>query len=275
MVGTSTLTLAADGIFPIVKDAEGRPLSRCPASGFSFPGTVQGEGKLNGIPSLFIRLAGCNLHCCWKRADGTYSLCDTVYASYAIRESVKISVSEAYRVIRQNTERLRHVVITGGEPFLQTLPLAELSRMLKTDGYHLTVETNATLYDETLVRSLDFFSMSPKLSNSTPPGQQAEHHGKYRINVPVISAFIRHARQYKKDFQLKFVYSSEKDLEEIETLLSRLEGWKNEDILLMPLGGTVAELKENSRKTLEQCIRKGWRYCDRLHLSLFGNQPGV
>ena len=52
------LHLAKDGIFPITKDKDGKLLKELPASGLHVPGTIQGEGKLNGIPSLFIRLAG-------------------------------------------------------------------------------------------------------------------------------------------------------------------------------------------------------------------------
>ena len=52
------LHLAKDGIFPITKDKDGKLLKELPASGLHVAGTIQGEGKLNGIPSLFIRLAG-------------------------------------------------------------------------------------------------------------------------------------------------------------------------------------------------------------------------
>lgn len=49
------LHLAKDGIFPIMKDKDGKLLKELPASGLHVAGTIQGEGKLNGIHSLFIR----------------------------------------------------------------------------------------------------------------------------------------------------------------------------------------------------------------------------
>ena len=100
-------------------------------------------------------------------------------------------------------------------------------------------------------------------------------HERNRLNPEIIQNFIGFASRNHKDFQLKFVYAAEKDIEEIQTLLSSVQGWKNEDILLMPLGGHAEELRRNSRNTLEHCIRNGWRYCDRLHISLFGSKQGV
>ncbi len=270
------LILAEDGIFPIVWDAEGNRLPKFPASGFDFPGTVQGEGKLNGVPSLFIRLAGCNLHCTWKQPDGSFSECDTAYASYRVRHSVALSIEEISKVVQYNTAHLKHIVITGGEPFRQIDSLKRLCiRLKQIKNYHLTVETNATLFDEELAGYIDFFSLSPKLSASVPAAPHGELHEKRRMQPKVIQCFITHCLQYRKSFQLKFVCSGGQDLQEIQYLLSLLKGWENEDILLMPLGAHPVELRQNTRQVLEYCIRNGWRYCDRLHLSLFGNQTGV
>lgn len=266
------MLLAKDGIFPITRDQNGNLLSRLPASGLPIAGTIQGEGKLCGIPSLFVRLAGCNLRCCWKNKDGRLSPCDTVYAAYELQHTRNCPPEEVYRTILHNTDHIRHIVITGGEPFLQHKELIELCSKLKEENkYHLTIETNATVYQEELADFIDLFSMSPKLSASHtgyPPKQST-------IQPSCIQSFIDHAHRKNKDFQLKFVYSCEEDVREIQQLLDILENWKNEDILLMPLGGNQEILRTNTIQVLEHCLRKGWRYCDRLHISLFGDEPGV
>lgn len=264
------MLLAKDGIFPITVDRQGRPLPEQPASRLDIPGTIQGEGKLNGIPSLFIRLAGCNLHCGWKTDDGHFSPCDTAYAAYDVQGAYNMEVEDICQTVVRNSGNLRHLVITGGEPLLQNKELKVLCSKLKEEGdFHITLETNATIYDEEVAEHLDFFSLSPKLSSSHP--------GQHKISVypDRIQSFITHARKYRKDFQLKFVYAKESDIPEIKELLSRLEDWRQEDILLMPLGTNAEMLRTNTHRTLEHCIRNGWRFCERLHISVFGDKPGV
>lgn len=271
-----TLLLSKDGIFPITRDKDGNPLPILPASGFNFPGTIQGEGKLNGIPSLFIRLAGCNLRCVWTTDAGNVSICDTIHASYQVKDSYKATIGEICNVVKYNSKHIDHLVITGGEPFLQPDGLIELCNNLKErKDYYITIETNGSLYHEKLADYIDLFSISPKLSSSTPPAPYASQHNNVRINTECLQAFITHARRYNKDFQLKFVYAAEQDIAEIKSLLLKLKDWKNEDILLMPLGGNQQELNQNTQKTLEHCIQNGWRYCDRLHIALFGARHGV
>lgn len=264
------MLLSKDGIFPITRDCNGHLLPGVPASGLNFPGTIQGEGKLNGIPSLFIRLAGCNLHCCWYTTEGEISPCDTIYAAYNVRGAYTMEVEDIYRTILQNSFSIRHIVITGGEPLLQAKELKSLCYRLKQEPeFHLTIETNATLYDNELAQYIDLFSLSPKLSSSHP-GEIIS-----TLHVKCIQDFIDYAQSHHKEFQLKFVYSCDDDINEIEELLSQLNKWQNEDILLMPLGGTSEIMRINTYKALGCCIRNGWRYCDRLHISLFGDKEGV
>src|SRR5947209_882788 len=180
--------------------------------------SVQGEGTLVGVPSVFVRASGCNLRCTW---------CDTPYASWH-PEGDDVPVTEIAARVRAFDAR--HVVITGGEPMIMP-DIAQLCALLREDGQHITIETAATVFSPVAV---DLASLSPKLSNSTPierdGGKFAAAHERQRLNFAVIQRFIDDS----PDFQLKFVVSDERDLMEIETILARLTGWRPSDVLLMP-----------------------------------------
>lgn len=92
-----------------------------------FP-TIQGEGPLTGTPSVFVRLAGCNLQC---------PLCDTEYT-----DRTTMTAQEVVQVVKSHRES-GLVVITGGEPFRQNL--RRLFYHLIEAGYYVQVETNGTL----------------------------------------------------------------------------------------------------------------------------------
>lgn len=221
--------------------------------------SIQGEGKLAGVPSVFVRASGCNLRCVW---------CDTPYASWE-PEGEDIEIGEIVRRVCQFPAR--HVVLTGGEPMI--MPEVEaLCEAIKAAGYHLTIETAATVYRPV---KLDLASLSPKLSNSTPHeregGRFARVHEEHRLNFPVIQQFIDAA----PDFQLKFVVSRESDLVEIESILSSLKGWTPADVLLMPEGVDAETLNERSSWVAEICRSKGFRFCPRLHVLLYGNRRGT
>src|SRR5690349_4418345 len=182
--------------------------------------SIQGEGKLVGVPSVFVRASGCNLRCTW---------CDTPYASWE-PEGDKLSVEQIVEQVAAHPAR--HVVLTGGEPMIMP-DIVPLAAALRSRGYHITIETAATVYKDIAV---DLASLSPKLANSTPTeregGRFAGAHERSRMNVPVIQQFI----DASPDFQLKFVVWSESDLAEIEQVLNQLRGWQPADVLLMPEG---------------------------------------
>ena len=221
--------------------------------------SIQGEGKLTGVPSVFVRASGCNLRCTW---------CDTPYASWDPAGD-DVAVDEIVR--RVESFGAKHVVVTGGEPMIMP-DVVEVCAALKSSGHHVTIETAATVYKPV---KLDLASLSPKLINSTPwqreGGRFAAAHEKQRINVPVIQQFIDAA----PEFQLKFVVSDERDLREIEQLLSQLKNWSPADVLLMPEGTTVDALSGRAGWISEVCKRTGFRYCPRLHVELYGNTRGT
>lgn len=221
--------------------------------------SIQGEGKLAGMPSVFIRASGCNLRCVW---------CDTPYASWK-PEGDDASIEQI--VDRVGQHPARHVVLTGGEPLIMpdAAPLCDALRRL---GYHVTVETAATVFQPL---AIDLASLSPKLSNSTPDvavhGALAQAHERQRLRPDVIQRFIDTVPQ----FQLKFVVSGAGDLAEIESLLSGLNDWEPPDVLLMPEGVDPQVLADRSGWIGEECKKRGYRFCPRLHIALYGNRRGT
>jgi len=237
--------------------------------------SIQGEGLLAGVPSIFIRTSGCNLRCHW---------CDTPYASWK-PEGPEMSVGE---ILKKLTEwNCDHVVLTGGEPMIAP-DLPELAMALKQQKKHITIETAGTIPPKGI--PCDLASLSPKLSNSTPSPERdpawSKKHEATRLQPEVISEWIR-----KYPFQLKFVVSSENDLAEIKDLLSRLETFvapphqpvRGEEgppvpfhlILLMPEGIDSKTLASRSPWLVEICKREGFRFCPRLHIELFGHTRGT
>ena len=221
--------------------------------------SIQGEGKLLGVPSVFVRASGCNLRCGW---------CDTPYASWT-PEGDDVPVPEIVR--RVWDFGASHVVLTGGEPMIMP-EIADLAQALRARGKHVTVETAATVFKPI---DVDLASLSPKLANSTPRdregGRYVELHERQRRQPDVIQQFIDHA----PDFQLKFVVSGDADLAEIAGLLRELRGWTASDVLLMPEGTSVDVLRSRTAWLADVCKQTGFRYAPRLHVELYGNQRGT
>jgi 7-carboxy-7-deazaguanine synthase len=221
--------------------------------------SIQGEGLLAGVPSVFVRTSGCNLRCDW---------CDTPYASWK-PEGTEISLSEIANKISE--WNCNHIVLTGGEPMIAP-DLSELATVLKKKGEHITIETAGTLPPNGI--PCDLASISPKLSNSTPSYERdpvwAKKHEITRLQPDVIAEWIKNY-----EFQLKFVVSNEKDLAEIKILLSRLPPVPFHQILLMPEGIDSKTLATRSPWLVEICKREGFRFCPRLHIELFGHTRGT
>jgi 7-carboxy-7-deazaguanine synthase len=276
------LNLVNGGIFPIKGNLNED------STGFQYSGTFQGEGKLTGTACLFIRTSACNLRCAWVGLDGNGSLCDTPYSSHN-PEKNQMEIDDIIETVLRNTreQNINHVVISGGEPTMQTDALAELVERLHNLGYHVTIETNATIYDGRISRFSKLMSLSPKLSSSTPwvanlknsgveyKQKWAERHERDRINIPVIQNYILDRNIHGTDFQLKFVIATEQDIEEIENILDQLSGIEPSDVCLMPEGVDVNTLNSRTGWVAEQALKRGWRFCPRLHIMMFGKNRFV
>ncbi|MCA9683596.1 MAG: 7-carboxy-7-deazaguanine synthase QueE [Myxococcales bacterium] len=231
--------------------------------------SVQGEGGLVGVPSSFVRLAGCNLRCVW---------CDSPRSSWEPEGETR-SLDE---IVEWCAAGPRHVVLTGGEPLLFS-PAAELSRRLRAAGHHLTIETAGTVWCEGI--EADLMSISPKLAHSTP-WERAREEGKARLATMHEAARLRPqllARLLAAfEWQLKFVVRTAdaatlgEDLDEIDELLAGLEiHGRRERVLLMPEGTDDEALRRGYQTALAACQARGYRLGLRLHIHLFGHTPGT
>jgi len=219
--------------------------------------SIQGEGMLAGVPSVFVRTSGCNLRCTW---------CDTPYTSWK-PEGEDMPLGAILADVRKRWAK--HVVVTGGEPMIQP-DIARLTQRLKDFGLHITIETAGTVYEPV---TCDLMSISPKLRNSTPTrregGKWAPQHDRLRYQPEVLKRLMA-----EFEYQLKFVVSEPEDLGEIETIVKETEADRSR-VVLMPEGVSPEAIYQKSQWLVEICKRERFRYGPRLHIDLFGNQRGV
>ena len=223
--------------------------------------SIQGEGELTGVPTVFIRTSGCNLRCRW---------CDTPYASWK-PEGEEMGIEEILSEVKKHPAR--HCVLTGGEPMVAR-GVKELAAALRAEARHITIETAGTVPPEGI--ACDLASLSPKLSNSTPSANEIdqawiERHEQTRLRPEILRAWLEAG-----NYQLKFVYTQPSDLDEIDALIESIEiPVPASKVLLMPEGTDEAHIAARQMELVSLCTQRGNRYCDRLHIRLFGNTKGT
>ena len=216
--------------------------------------SVQGEGALVGVPSVFVRTSGCNLRCQW---------CDTPYTSWR-PEGTDWSLDQIVSEVRAHPAR--HVVVTGGEPMIAP-EIVPLTQRLNDAGLHITIETAGTVFHPV---ACHLMSISPKLSNSTPDDPEwARRHDRLRIQQDVLSELMA-----RYEYQLKFVIAQPADLDEVRALAASLNA-PAERVVLMPEGTDRDLLRDRGRWIAEVCKDEGFRFSPRLHVDLWGDRRGV
>ena len=220
--------------------------------------SVQGEGRLTGTSSVFVRASGCNLRC---------HFCDTPHTSW-FPEGDDLSVDDI--VERVLSHRVAHVVVTGGEPmlFAELIPLCE---RLRREGCHLTIETAGTLH---LSVECDLMSVSPKLANSTPSLEQANgwhhRHEATRDQRDIVQRLIS-----EYSYQLKFVVASHQDAEEVLRYLETLPRVERKYVWMMPEGIDVGRLNDIAVWLAPFCNAHGLVFGPRQHIHWFGHRRGT
>lgn len=244
-----------------------------------FGPTIQGEGKLVGTPSIFIRFARCNFKCEGFNVEYTSSnnikkyACDSYYAVDTDFKNTWIKYDSYEKIVQEVDKLFFHnykidIVITGGEPLLYWNN-KEFQKLLKhyiNLGHTVTIETNASLnlefqfdYQKKII-----FSMSVKLSNSLESL-------KKRVNFDTIKKILINTNESYLKFVInkKFLDDAQKEINQIVANIPKC------DVYLMPLGDTVNEINKNCEEVISMCIKNGFIYCDRLHIRVWNNKRGV
>ena len=230
--------------------------------------SLQGEGKLAGVPTVFVRTSGCNLRC-W--------FCDSYHTSWEPTHAW-MDTGDIIDDIADH-EQAGHVVLTGGEPLMHDASVELLDRLGEL-GYHTTVETNGTIFRDA---HIDLASISPKLQSSTPTaekdpkgeGEWAKRHEQRRIDLDALAKLID-----TYNSQLKFIVTGPEDMPEIDDLVARVRDAtdvtvRDDDVLLMPEGMTREQLDESQNTVAQLAMEHGYRYTPRLHVDLWNDAPGT
>ena len=247
-----------------------------------FGPTIQGEGKLVGTPSVFIRFGKCNFTCEgfmveYETPSGIKKCaCDSYFAvdkefkdTWTKYKSYEDIVSEVDKLTNIYTYDYKmDIVITGGEPLLYWNK-EEFQKLLEhyiNDGHKVTIETNASLnlnFTKEYQKKI-LFSMSVKLSNSLEPL-------KKRVNKETLTKVLTNTNES----YLKFVIGKDFKNDAKEEIREILKDIPKCEVFLMPMGDTAQQISENSEDVINMAIKNGYKYCDRLHIRVWDNKRGV
>lgn len=185
--------------------------------------SIEGEGKRTGLPTVFVRLFGCNLDC---------SYCDTEYANKDDSNPKFMSVVAIMAEVE--TFGIKSVTVTGGEPLLHS-NVELLVELLVKGGYWVNIETNGSVDVEHWFNKLPqsvrkkalseklFFTVDYKCPSSGMEDAMQSPYGMYR--------------KLRKEDVLKFVVGDVQDLEKAVDVIecSRTEA----EVYISPVFGKI------------------------------------
>lgn len=200
--------------------------------------SLQGEGLLMGLPTVFVRLSGCPLRCSW---------CDT--ADARIPGGKSMSIDEIVAEVEKT--RLSYVCLTGGEPLMQEESIALMNKLLEKD-FFIQLETSGAISLEEVPCSENvLISMDIKCPSS------GEHERMDFSNIELLSQFD----------QLKFIIADEEDYLYAKKIMS--DHTINSSIIMTPVGGK--DLEWLSRRVIRDKLKV--RVMPQLHKLIWGDQP--
>jgi len=180
--------------------------------------SIQGEGIETGLPTIFIRLSGCNLKCSW---------CDT-------KENFNEKSMNIFQILKRCKEfKIKRVSITGGEPLVQKEECIELMKLLINNGFGIIIETNGSIdisnIPKKTIISLDIKCPSSKMQNKM---------------------FYNNLKFIRKNDQVKFVIGNKEDYKFAKRIIKKYRLETRTNVIFQP------EYKSNFVKKLSENILK-------------------
>ncbi len=231
-----------------------------------FGPTIQGEGALIGMPTVFVRTGGCDFRCGW---------CDTLYAVDPRFRADWQGMSAA--AILAEVNRLSGgtpilVTLSGGNPALQ--PLDPLLQLGHQQGHSFAMETQGSRA-QTWFGQLDHLTLSPKPPSSGMPFRRE------RFDACLAAAGVA------TQVSLKLVIADETDYQWAKALAA---GYPQLPLYLQPCNTAPATPEQPERETdlaalnsqlrwlVERVSTDRWyrpRVLPQLHVLIWNNERGV
>jgi organic radical activating enzyme len=271
--------------------------------------SIQGEGKWVGTPSVFLRTFGCNLTCAGfgqprdnripeeemphmimdiSNIKSVEELpvvdigCDSSaswsakykhLSPFATTNELAFKISEYAPWSQYN-----HLVITGGEPLLgwqkAYIELLEHSEM--NELTHLTFETNGS---KVVIDSFSDFlnDIKPELDVTWMCSPKLSLTAEDQSITIDPDSLLSMNKVDNSNINLKFVIRDEEDISEVRNALAKYAdaGVNIEDVYLMPEGATLEGQELTERNVADLCMKFGYKFSPRLHISLYGNSWGT
>lgn len=123
-----------------------------------FGPTIQGEGKVIGRKTMFVRTAGCDYRCDWCDSSFTWD-------GSAKDEIRMMTADDVYEELKEvGGDYFNHVTISGGNPAL-IKAIQDLVYLFQEKGIYTALETQGSKY-QPWMRQIDDLTISPKPPSS-------------------------------------------------------------------------------------------------------------
>lgn len=230
--------------------------------------SYQGEGASLGRPAVFVRLGGCNLACAW---------CDSAYTwdgrRFDLNHELRPLTASAViaEVSRLAGERIRRLIVTGGEPLLWRSRLYPLLHWAHHARYTTEIETNGTIRPpEAITPYLHHYRVSPKLAHAGMSDAE-------RINAAALGYFARlPAGRSTFKFVVRATPDDARDADlDAVAALAAAHGINPARVWVMAEGTSAAGQLTGLRALADAVLARGWNLTPRLHTLIWEDRRGV